>query len=424
MEPDGHRHKDEGEGGGNGGSGGFPMYSFLLCCPAFIVAFTGGFLISALDATQTQVQISFGFCDDGNTFDCTQGEYNVAYIQTALFVGAIAGALVCRIIAERGRKLLLCSVSFFVIPGSILSGLTPDGNMFGAVNLWYLLIIGRFISGIGMGFVCVSCPLFVGEVTPNAWRGNFNSLQFFMQAFGSFSAVVLSLAVQHPPGDPQYSNSAFDQWWWRVLLLLPVLFTSISLIALSFIYETPYILVKRGKDDIARNFLIRVHGDIVGTKEFESTVFSVGQWEKHAREGTGKPLQLLTGPNGGEYLHALFIGIALGGLQNLSGARSLLTSSSRIFGQAGFSSIDANYLTVGLLGGLLISIYISSVRSDLSPAVSLSLSLSLYVCCVHTTKCWTNGLLSVCACILSLLSALSIHRAGKLCYSLASDLKR
>ena len=341
------------------------MFSFLLCCPAFLVAFTGGFLISALDSTQTQVQINFAFCDDGATFNCTQGEYNVAYIQTALFVGAIIGALMCRIIAERGRKLLLCSVSFAVIPGSILAGLAPDGSSFGAVNAWYVLIIGRFISGIGMGFVCVSCPLFIGEVTPNAWRGNFNSLQFFMQSFGSFAAVVLSLAVQDPPGDPQYSNSAFDQWWWRVLLLLPVLFSAISLLVLSFIHETPYILVKQGKDDVAKNFLISIHGETVAAQEFESTVASVRQWEQHIREGTGTPFQLLTGENGGEYLHALLIAIALGGLQNLSGARSLLTSSSRIFAQAGFSSIDANYLTVGLIGGLLISIYISSVRSPL-----------------------------------------------------------
>lgn len=364
------------------GDAGFPVFSFLMCCPAFIVAFTGGFLISALDSTQTQVQISFAFCANGSTYNCTQGEYNIAYIQTALFVGAIIGALLCRIIAERGRKLLLCSVSFAVIPGSILSGLTPDGSSFGAVNAWYVLIIGRFISGIGMGFVCVSCPLFIGEVTPNAWRGNFNSLQFFMQSFGSFAAVVLSLAVQHPPGDPQYSNSVFDQWWWRVLLLLPVLFSGISLLALSFIHETPYVLVKRGEEDIAKTFLISVHGDAVGQQEFEATVFSVRQWQQHIREGTGTPFQLLTGENGGEYLYALLIGIALGGLQNLSGARSLLTSSSRIFAQAGFSSIDANYLTVGLIGGLLISIYISSVRQPLlSCRPSLCLVFTIHVTC-------------------------------------------
>ena len=104
----------------------------------------------------THMQVSFNFCDrDKLTFNCTQGEYNIAYINTALFLGAIIGALTCRYIAEVGRKRVLQAVSFFVIPGSLLSGLTPNGtsNGLGSVNLWYLLIIGRFVAGIGMGFV-------------------------------------------------------------------------------------------------------------------------------------------------------------------------------------------------------------------------------------------------------------------------------
>ena len=263
---------------------GFPLYSFLRCCPAFVVAFTGGFLVSSLDATQTQVQVSFRFCgDDG--FNCKSGEFRIAYIQTALFVGAILGALACRFIAERGRKLLLCCVSFFVIPGSVLAGLAPDGHSFGAVDLWWLLIVGRAISGVGMGMVCVSVPLFVSEVTPNAWRGNFNSLQFLMQSVGSFAAVVLSLAVQQPPGSPGYTNGAFDGWWWRVLLLIPAFPLSVaSLLALSFIDETPYCLIKRGSDDRALAFLTRVHGDEVGRREYEASVFSVRQRERHVRE--------------------------------------------------------------------------------------------------------------------------------------------
>lgn len=228
----------------------FPRLSFMLCIPAFIVAFTGGFLISSLDATNTQIQVSFNFCGrEQYEFNCTQGEYNIAYINTALFVGAILGALTCRFIAEIGRKLLLMSVSFFVIPGSLLAGLTPNGtgNGLGNVNLWWLMIVGRFIAGIGMGFVCVSVPLFVGEVTPNDYRGNFNSIQFLMQNFGSFCAVVLALAQQSPPGTSNYNNDTFDNWYFRVLLLIPVILCVVSLTALQFVTETPYILVKRNR---------------------------------------------------------------------------------------------------------------------------------------------------------------------------------
>lgn len=35
----------------------FPCRSLMICIPAFIVAFTGGFLISSLDATNTQIQV-------------------------------------------------------------------------------------------------------------------------------------------------------------------------------------------------------------------------------------------------------------------------------------------------------------------------------------------------------------------------------
>lgn len=211
----------------------------------------------------------------------------------------------------------------------------------------------------------VSVPLFVGEVTPNDYRGNFNSVQFLMQNFGSFCAVVLALAQQSPPGSTNYDNNAFDNWWFRVLLLIPVLLSAISLTALHFVSETPYILVKQKRQAEALSFLKLVHGDEIGQSEYQSTVFSVEQHFNHVANGTGTPWQLLTGPNGKEYTHALLVGCALGGFQNLSGARSLLTSSSRIFAAAGLDPLNSNYVTVGLIGSMLIGIYFSSRVIDI-----------------------------------------------------------
>ncbi|GMI46857.1 hypothetical protein TrCOL_g11951 [Triparma columacea] len=302
------------------------------CIPAFAVAFSGGFLVSVLDPFGTQLIIAFDLCGcstnlskilvDNSCYMCKTGETIVGVINLLLFVGAILGCQLTRIFSEYGRVVLLKFIAGFIIPGSLLSALAPTGLTGG----WAQVAVGRFVAGIGMGCVCVGCPMYIGEMSPNSIRGKLQTISWVMQSSGSLFAVTLGLAN-----------------WWRFVVFLPVVISLIALKMLSDVSETPYILLKRGSRDAAMAACEDIYVEEDVEKEFEAVVHSV-----EISRNKKKPLELMR--ENREYVHALLVGACLGFLQNLSGARSLLTSSSRIIVQAGFSARTANFLTFALLG--------------------------------------------------------------------------
>lgn len=194
-----------------------------------------------------------------------------------------------------------------------------------------------------MGCVCVGCPMYIGEMSPNSIRGKLQTISWVMQSSGSWFAVTLGLAVQNPPGSSDYNFAWFTQNWWRFVVFLPVVISLIVLIMLSDVSETPYILLKSGSREAAIAACEDIHVEEDVEKEFEAVVHSV-----EISRNKKKPLELMR--ENREYVHTLLVGACLGFLQNLSGARSLLTSSSRIIVQAGFSARSANFLTFALLG--------------------------------------------------------------------------
>jgi MFS family permease len=185
--------------------------------------------------------------------------------------------------------------------------------------------------------------MYIGEMSPNSIRGKLQTISWVMQSSGSLFAVTLGLAVQNPPGSSDYNFAWFTQNWWRFVVFLPVVISLIALKMLSDVSETPYILLKRGSREAAMAACEDIYVEEDVEKEFEAVVHSV-----EISRNKKKPLELMR--ENREYVHALLVGVCLGFLQNLSGARSLLTSSSRIIVQAGFSARTANFLTFALLG--------------------------------------------------------------------------
>ena len=339
--------------------------ALLRTWPAYIIGLTGGFLVAALDPFSPQLQLQFGWCAAPPYYECSAGRENFAFASLALFVGAIFGSLVCRFVAEVGRVFALRMICCFVVPGSLIAASAFDTAGSSSSGLW-MLIAGRFVAGIGVGWVCICCPLYVSEAVATEHRGKFLMVSFLSQAFGSFAASLLGLAVRHPPGSPDYADTPFDRWWWRAVVLTPVPLCLFSLLSLLRLRETPYILCKRGDPAAARAFLQEVHGEGADPatlrEEFEA---ASGQAERSLSETRESPeARLARGGKKGEYRHALAVGASLGLLQNLSGARALLTSSASIFEAAGLQPYDANVAAAMLVLLLVLSILASLLIID------------------------------------------------------------
>ncbi len=362
--------------------------------PGYLISIVGGWLIAALDPVQYQVMVSFDLtkCSDYTALECfdsSKGTRVIAGVNAALFAGAIVGCLMNRYIAQIGRVVLLMSITAFVIPGSLLVGFAPDG-------MWELLVLGRFIAGVGVGLVCVSVPMYVGEVVPLRHRGAFLTAQWLLQGLGSLCAAVFGgLGLfPNPPGTDGYENTNFQQWWWRITQLVPAILSALTLLMLLLGGdETPYILIKQGKFEKARENIARINcKESVNfiDEEFAVTKRSVLKAIQQRSSGVG-PVALMR--DNREYVHALLVGMALGGLQNLSGARALFTSSNSLFVQAGLGVREATAATIGLLALNLLGNTIAIRPVDYwgrTTMLKLSFGGQAVACLIGASAYWTS----------------------------------
>lgn len=100
-------------------------------------------------------------------------------------VGAIIGAAVGGWINDAyGRKkaTLLADVIFAL--GAIVMAAAPDP---------YVLILGRFLIGLGIGVASVTAPVYIAEASPSEIRGGLVSTNVFMITGGQFLSYLVNL---------------------------------------------------------------------------------------------------------------------------------------------------------------------------------------------------------------------------------------
>ena len=93
----------------------------------------------------------------------------------ALIVAAI-GALFSGIVSDKiGRKKVIIFADCCFTFGAILQAVAPSIA---------LLMVGRFIVGVGVGVASMIVPIYLAEIAPTEIRGKLVSLNNFMITFG------------------------------------------------------------------------------------------------------------------------------------------------------------------------------------------------------------------------------------------------
>ncbi|CAN1284451.1 Sugar transport protein 10 [Linum perenne] len=130
---------------------------------------------------------------------CKFNDFNLTAFTSSLYVAAFFASLVASFVTKGlGRKIsmLLGGIVFFV--GALLNML--------AQHLW-MLIVGRILLGIGVGFSVQSVPVYVSEMAPPQWRGSFNIVFQLSITVGIFAANLIN-----------YFTSKNIHYGWRVSL--------------------------------------------------------------------------------------------------------------------------------------------------------------------------------------------------------------
>ncbi|KAN0006981.1 hypothetical protein ACTFIU_005174 [Dictyostelium citrinum] len=260
------------------------------------------------------------------------------------------------------KSMLVSSVLFGAMVGSFLSGFFVD--IFGrkktllANNLFYLLgpllcsvgknyatlLIGRLITGVGVGIASSVVPLYITEISPPSFRG---SLGLLRQSTVTLGIMLSSLFAY---GLLVYSNG------WRYTFAIASIPSLFQFLLGYWFVETPRWLISKNREKEAKDIMKKIEPHC-SEHSIDLQILKIRQ-SVLEQKGNDSWLQLFQY----QYLKIYMIGFGLNMLQQFVGINCVIYYSGIILEDAGFAKNAA--VLIGALVGipqlvmLLISVWL------------------------------------------------------------------
>ncbi|KAJ3675405.1 hypothetical protein LUZ60_004447 [Juncus effusus] len=296
-------------------------------------------------------------------------------IVSMALVGAILGALISGYINDKyGRKKATLSADLLFVLGSLIMCGAPGP---------YVLILGRFFVGLGVGVASVTAPVYIAEVAPSEIRGGLVATNVLMITGGQFLSYLVNLAFTEVSGT------------WRWMLGVSALPAVIQFLLMIFLPESPRWLYM--KDDKTK--AIQVLEKIYKSERLEEEIdlLEVSSMQELSSKRKVSYLDVFRKK---EIRLAFFAGAGLQAFQQLTGINTVMYYSPTIVQMAGFSSNQLALLlslVIALLNafGTVLGILLidKSGRRPLALLSLLGVFLSLLLLCLSFLT--LNGNLAV-----------------------------
>ncbi|KAF2732347.1 general substrate transporter [Polyplosphaeria fusca] len=272
---------------------------------------------------------------DGYFYETWQKSLIVSILSAGTFFGALAAGPIADWIGRRTT----------IIAGCIVFSLGVALQF--ASTTVALLVPGRLIAGIGVGFVSAIIILYMSEIAPKAVRGAIVSGYQFFITIGLLLAAVVDNATQNQFDKGAYRIPIAIQWVWAVvlgggLLLLP---------------ESPRYWVKKGQLAKATKALATLRGHPVDSSYVrEELAELVGNYRYELKHTQSSWLDCFRGgwtPSGN--LRRVVLGMALQMMQQWTGVNFIFYYGTTFF------------KTVGIQNAFLISMITTAVNVCSTP---------------------------------------------------------
>ncbi|WJX49784.1 putative polyol transporter 4 [Trifolium repens] len=267
-----------------------------------------------------------------------QVEFLIGILSIVSLLGSLGGGRTSDII---GRKWTMALAAVIFQMGGITMTFAPS---------YRVLMIGRLLAGIGIGFGVMISPIYIAEISPNLTRG---SLTAFPEIFINVGIML-----------GYVSNYAFSglsvHISWRVMLAVGILPSVFIGFALFVIPESPRWLVMQNRIEEARSVLLKTNED---ETEVEERLAEIQQAAGFANSDKyeNKPVwrELLFPPPALRWM--LITGLGIQCFQQISGIDATVYYSPEIFEAAGIedkSKVLAATVAVGIAKTVFILIAI------------------------------------------------------------------
>jgi len=227
----------------------FSWFHVKVCLVAGVGFFTDAYDIFAINIGAQMIGYVYGHGTPGKLNSNTQD----LGIKVATPVGTLCGQLLFGWLADIvGRKRMYGVELMIIIIGTFAQALSGGAH---AVTIIGVLVVWRFITGIGIGGDYPLSATISSEFASTRIRGRMMTAVFAAQGWGNFTAVLVAFIVTEAYKnkiihDPSVSQLNHVDYMWRILIGLGCVPGVVALYFRLTIPETP-----RFTMDIERNVL-------------------------------------------------------------------------------------------------------------------------------------------------------------------------
>ncbi|KAL6520110.1 hypothetical protein OROHE_017253 [Orobanche hederae] len=189
------------------------------------------------------------------------------------------------------------------------------------------MIVGRLLSGFGIGLSSAIVPLYISEIAPTEIRGTLGSVNQLFICIGILAALVAGLPLARNP------------LWWRTMFGVAVIPSALLALGMAFSPESPRWLYQQGRVSDAEVSIKRLFG-----KERVAEVISdLDAAARGSYEADAGWFDLFSS----RYYKVVSVGAALFLFQQLAGINAVVYYSTSVFRSAGITSDVAASALVG-----------------------------------------------------------------------------
>ena len=200
-----------------------------------------------------------------------------------------------------------------------------------------VLVLFRVVLGLAVGAAALIVPLYLSEIAPTEIRGAISSLNQLMITVGILLAFIVNALL---------ANSGA----WRWMLGLAVVPSVVLFIGMYFMPETPRWLVSRGREDDARDVLMRSRSE----EEAENEIREIKEVEREEEGG----LRELAAP---WVRPALIVAIGLAVFQQIIGINTIIYYAPTTLKNVGYGDAAAIYANL-IIGAVNVLMTLVAIR--------------------------------------------------------------